>query len=507
MAEYGKNMAEAAMDGSGQMWAEIANQQSTLPDAGRSLFEDKVLPSVSEAMEWDRETWGFELGSEAKRMATYGRIRLVNYIRKNHPTPAQVAQLTGKEAEIFASDEYLKPVLVDEDDPMLLQQEDPAKRIASLERKLAAAKQDLVDYRAPVSTQLDLVGLWAAVDEPGPLPQSKRDDDSHYFDSYGENDIHGVMLQDKVRTALYASFILSNPALFTNATVLDVGCGTGILSLFAARAGAKHVYAVDASSGIVHRARRIVEANGLQDVITVLEGKVEDVVLPDGTDRVEFWDDLTDDHVGFDLSVMKESVWADAIVDVVGPETLLSDAVCVEDLHLASITPAQLSFSSPFTLLSTSDRRRKVTAFVLYFDMFFVPTAGQTQTEAEMEVKVVREDDALLAEVWPLGAGVGRMPQRKPSVKVAAAVVGGEATDNGQEKAKEPPLAITSFSTGPQSEPIVTDSSTSISGHFHCTKSSTNARELDVEIHYSVGGAGSGAEGTQGTVVQMYKVR
>jgi type I protein arginine methyltransferase len=75
------------------------------------------------------------------------------------------------------------------------------------------------------------------------------------------------MLQDTVRTSTYASFILKNPTLFSGATVLDVGCGTGILSLFAARAGAKHVYAVDASD-IAEKARKIVQANGLQETIT-----------------------------------------------------------------------------------------------------------------------------------------------------------------------------------------------------------------------------------------------
>lgn len=75
------------------------------------------------------------------------------------------------------------------------------------------------------------------------------------------------MIQDKVRTATYAKFILTTPELFKDAIVLDVGCGTGILSLFAARAGAKRVIAVDASD-IAERAEKIVKANGFENVIT-----------------------------------------------------------------------------------------------------------------------------------------------------------------------------------------------------------------------------------------------
>ena len=43
-------------------------------------------------------------------------------------------------------------------------------------------------------------------------------------------EIHEIMLKDTVRTATYAEFIMSNPSVFKGATVLDVGCGTGILS-------------------------------------------------------------------------------------------------------------------------------------------------------------------------------------------------------------------------------------------------------------------------------------
>jgi 2-polyprenyl-3-methyl-5-hydroxy-6-metoxy-1,4-benzoquinol methylase len=79
--------------------------------------------------------------------------------------------------------------------------------------------------------------------------------------------IHAVMIQDKVRTSTYASFILTNPILFRDAVVLDVGCGTGILSLLAAESGAMHVYAADASD-IAEKAGQIIRANGLENVIT-----------------------------------------------------------------------------------------------------------------------------------------------------------------------------------------------------------------------------------------------
>lgn len=52
------------------------------------------------------------------------------------------------------------------------------------------------------------------------------------------------MLKDIVRTKTYQNVIYQNKFLFKNKVVLDVGAGTGILSLFCAKAGAKHVYAV-----------------------------------------------------------------------------------------------------------------------------------------------------------------------------------------------------------------------------------------------------------------------
>lgn len=70
------------------------------------------------------------------------------------------------------------------------------------------------------------------------------------------------MISDKARTEKYRDYILHHKEYFKDKTVLDVGCGTGILSLFCIEAGAKMVYAVDQSSAIIGKVTEIMFVNG-----------------------------------------------------------------------------------------------------------------------------------------------------------------------------------------------------------------------------------------------------
>uniref|UniRef100_A0A3P8Z8R9 Histone-arginine methyltransferase CARM1 n=1 Tax=Esox lucius TaxID=8010 RepID=A0A3P8Z8R9_ESOLU len=106
-----------------------------------------------------------------------------------------------------------------------------------------------------------------------------------YFQFYGYLSQQQNMMQDYVRTGTYQRAILQNHTDFKDKVVLDVGCGSGILSFFAAQAGARKVYAVEASTMAQH-AEVLVNSNRLGDRVVVIPGKVEEVTLPEQVDII-----------------------------------------------------------------------------------------------------------------------------------------------------------------------------------------------------------------------------
>ncbi|KAK2489678.1 hypothetical protein MC885_010637 [Smutsia gigantea] len=96
--------------------------------------------------------------------------------------------------------------------------------------------------------------------------------------------LHLEMLADQPRTTKYHHVILQNKESLKDKVILDVGCGTGIISLFCAHhAQPKAVYAVEASEMAQHTGQLVMQ-NGFADIITVFQQKVEDVVLPEKVD-------------------------------------------------------------------------------------------------------------------------------------------------------------------------------------------------------------------------------
>ncbi|KAJ9563453.1 hypothetical protein OSB04_008613 [Centaurea solstitialis] len=116
-------------------------------------------------------------------------------------------------------------------------------------------------------------------------PPPCTDFDKAYFQSYSHVGIHEEMIKDRVRTETYRTAILQHQSHIEGKVVVDVGCGTGILSIFCAQAGAKRVYAVDASE-IALQANEVVKANNLSDKIIVLHGRVEDVQIDEEVDVI-----------------------------------------------------------------------------------------------------------------------------------------------------------------------------------------------------------------------------
>ena len=100
---------------------------------------------------------------------------------------------------------------------------------------------------------------------------------------YAEFEVHRTMIRDRVRTEAFRRAI--EAVVRPGDVVLDVGAGSGVLSLFAARAGAARVYAVERTT-IAVLAQQLAAANGAAEVIRVIQGDVMDVDLPGRVDVI-----------------------------------------------------------------------------------------------------------------------------------------------------------------------------------------------------------------------------
>jgi len=105
----------------------------------------------------------------------------------------------------------------------------------------------------------------------------------NYLKAYGDIEMQRRMVSDRHRTNAFHAAI--NETVQPGDVVLDVGTGTGILAMFAAQAGAKKVYAIDATD-IAEIATGLVKANGMSDRIDVFHGRADDLQLDQEVDLI-----------------------------------------------------------------------------------------------------------------------------------------------------------------------------------------------------------------------------
>jgi len=247
-----------------------------------------------------------------------------------------------------------------------------------------------------------------------------------YFTSYEQIEVHEVMLKDSPRNHAYASAIEKCAHKIAGKVVLDVGCGTGILSMLCAKAGARVVYAVEASK-MALMAERIVKDNNLDHIVKVINCPVESLQLPEKVDviisewmgfyllhesmlssvikardmhlkpdglmmpsnaniyaapvslhdfrreKIDFWDKV----MGFDMRAAQEMVWTEAmatpLIDVLGSGALMAQPQVIASLDMHKITTAelvQISADVKFTITKDDD----LAGVCCFFDTSFFGT-------------------------------------------------------------------------------------------------------------------------------------
>lgn len=102
-----------------------------------------------------------------------------------------------------------------------------------------------------------------------------------YLKPYGDIELQRRMVSDLPRTNAFAAAI--KEVVQAGHVVLDVGTGTGILAMLAAKAGAKKVYGIDLTD-IAEVAAELAQINGLTDTVEFIRGAADELVLDEKAD-------------------------------------------------------------------------------------------------------------------------------------------------------------------------------------------------------------------------------
>ncbi|TMW52058.1 hypothetical protein DOY81_002838 [Sarcophaga bullata] len=401
------------------------------------LFCTLVLPSIESALEHvnDVHKINFSELKSKHQMDQYSFIKLINCIRLESVTEDK---LKNTKLAFWNDDKYLKPK---EYEPWLSYDYDDMKTEtmdANRKNDLMFTVQKLQEQVKIQQVQLEQASHDMETMRKGFQKLLAKDDkksdggkekltcvssvslkaDEGYFDSYAHFGIHHEMLSDVVRTTSYRDALLKNKDFIKGKCVLDVGCGTSVLSIFASQAGAAKVIGID-NSDIIYNAMDIVKKNNI-DNVTLVKGRLEDtnlpvekfdiiisewmgyfllfegmldsviyardhhlkengIILPNrctmsivgyGNDKlfnnhVTFWNDV----YGLDMSNMRKEVMHEPLIDIVDAGYILTEANCIADLDLMKVDLDYSNFK--YNLELTCIKEGELSSFVGYFDTYF----------------------------------------------------------------------------------------------------------------------------------------
>ncbi|PHH83905.1 hypothetical protein CDD83_2841 [Cordyceps sp. RAO-2017] len=418
-----------------------------------SMFDSESFETLETMLSYCQQHHGFDLVATIHRLQLdfLGAAKLVNYIRcqvKRGQSVPETIHLGD-----ISDDIYLKPVM-DNDavlfslgdilhvadgstDSSIETEDDLVIRNRQLEAEVSKLQSNFANYRLLV--QENLTRCWSDEDNivsksttTSSVVATKELTDT-YFESYAAHDIHETMLKDHIRTDAYRDFIYENKQSFQGKVVLDIGCGTGILSMFCARAGAAQVFAVD-KSDIIDKAIENVFNNGLSDIVKCLRGAIEEVVLPVSqvdiivsewmgycllyeamlpsvifardkylkaggllvpssttlwiapveaqdyaSDHVTYWRDV----YGFDMKAMQEGIYDEVRIHTIPGSSVCGSAFAFKTLDLYHIRTEDLAFMANWE--SKVNREADVVnGFLIWFDVFFAISRNETPPEPQV---------------------------------------------------------------------------------------------------------------------------
>ncbi|CAE7895514.1 prmt-1, partial [Symbiodinium microadriaticum] len=262
----------------------------------------------------------------------------------------------------------------------------------------------------------DFVSDWPSVK----LKASSAD---YYFESYNHYGVHEDIFKDGVTIPAFQQAILHNGHLFKDKVVLEVCAGLGLCSLFAAKAGARKVIALEVHQELVDIGREVAQKNGFSEVIEFIcarpsslaalpgvekvdiivsvfmgfsllyEARLPELILARDrwlkTDGLMFPDraklfvslfedadykslhfDYFDEVWGFNFSDMKEAAKQEPVVQELDQKALLSSGTCILNLDLCRCTEQDCyDVASKFKLRCR--REGSLDGLISWFEIWF----------------------------------------------------------------------------------------------------------------------------------------